>query len=236
LEKPDAHIRGFAAQGTLNVSALGESPIFFETEGFTGGIAAYKDLLVGFFEGYAFAASGPDYWNCEIVGYRCGRCGCRPIYRPVKHDSKAGAGMGAEIEMFGSSYSESYRYVNYDCGTKTEGMGTNVGAFTTVYSHGYDYDWDKGLSCSYADVDGGWIAAGGAASLTVQEGPAGNAKASAIGIYVGCGQLGDNYNGSAEGYTNTSVTTFNGMGGSINQASSGMVVNSGNNAGQQLVD
>jgi len=207
LGEVDAQICGFTAQGTLNGSGLIQSPIYFDTTGLTGGIAGQGS--VGGFHGEAFAISGPDYgW-------------CRPV------DSKAGAGMGAEITMVGSSFSESYRAVDWNpcTGTKTELMGTNVGAATAVETSGYDYDWDKGLGYANADVDGGWIAAGGAASLTVQNAPGpGAACATAIGGYVGAGGLNTNFVGSANGGTYTSVTTVNGMNGSINTAGSSMAV------------
>ena len=54
-------------------------------------------------------------------------------------DSNANAGAYASINMYGNSISESYRYVSEENGTKTEGMGTNVAAFTTVESSGYSY-------------------------------------------------------------------------------------------------
>jgi len=208
----DGHLCGFAAQGTLNASGLIESPKYFDTEGFTGGIAGQGSI--GGFSGGAFAVSGPDIKICRW-----------------KIDSKSGAGAGAEIAMSGGSYSESYRFVDWSgCGpgsTKTEGMGTVVGAYTNIESYGYDYDWDKGCSESGACLRGGYMVAGGAATKTVQDAPGcGGAKASAVGFYVGAGSLGTNYNGSAIGYSNTSVTTMNGMNGSINTASAGMSVTS----------
>ena len=205
----DADISGFAAQGTLNASGLKESPIYANgTTGFTGGISAQGS--VGGFEGDAWAMSGPDY-----------RGWCRPV------DSKAGAGMGAEITMVGGSYSESYRFFDKDGNITTTGMGTNVGAFTTVTSHGYDYDWDRGLACSDADVNGGFKVVGGAASITKQNAPGtGVAVAKALGVYSGSGRLGSTYNGSAVGYTHTTVATVDGMKGSIVSSGAGMKVTS----------
>ena len=199
-----ANIFGIAGQFTLNGSALWESPIYFDSTGFTGGVAGQGSI--GWFSGDAFAMS---------FGDRCWR------------DSKAGAGIGAEMEMGGYSFSESYRFVAWNGDYTTEGMGTLVGAGTYVESYEYDYDWDRGRACSYADVDGGWVAAGGAASITIQDAPGiGGAEATAVGYYVGAGSLGTNFNGSIDGYTYTSVTTHNGMNGSINSAGAGMSVSS----------
>ena len=152
------------------------------------------------------------------------------------YDVKAGAGAGAGIDMYGWSYSESYRAIDNFDGGKTESMGTFVGAGTEVNSYGYDYDWDKGcIARSGARVDGGYIAAGGAATLTVQSNGYGTAKAVAVGGYVGAGQLGSNYQGSAVGYSKTSITTLDGFNGSINSASAGMQVTSAaSNGGRQL--
>jgi hypothetical protein len=209
LGETDARIGGFVAQGSINGSALIESPIYFDHDGFTGGLAAQGSL--GAFGGEAFAGSLGD-----TPDIRFGR------FTIPGMNSKAGAGMGAEIEMYGGSYSDSYRFVDWDGDAKTEGMGTFVGAYTVVNTHGYSYDWDKGLSYADADINGGWIAAGGVASKTQIAG----AKSTAVGFYVGSGSLNQNYQGSAIGYTNGSVTTVKGMNGSINQAGAGMSVNS----------
>lgn len=185
---------GGAAQGTLDGSFVAESPIFFETNGFSGGIAGQGSA--GFIAGGAEAYSG--FWNCY---------GDREAY--------ASAG----ITMSGGSFSESYRYVNRDEGVKTEGMGTNVGAGTTVNSYGHD--------SRNAFTTGGFIVGGGAAAKTVQNAPEiGGAKATAKGHYVGAGELNCNYAGSVNGYTNSAVTTFDGMQGSIVSAGSGMRVES----------
>jgi len=205
-------IGGVAGQASLDASGLGKSPKYFsKTDGFTGGIAGQGSI--GAFEGAAYVISGPDYKERD-------RC------KSYWVDSKAGAGMGAEIEMIGRSYSESYRFVDWNNGTKTEGMGTNVGAYTTVNSYGYDYDWDKGLAKAGAELDGGFAAAGGAATMTVQGNQYGTAKAIAVGAYKGHGSLDTNYEGSAVGYSSTSVTTIYGAKGSINSASAGMQVTS----------
>jgi hypothetical protein len=58
----------------------------------------------------------------------------------------------------------------------------------------------------------------------------GGAVAGAIGTYSGSGDLGCNFDGSAIGFTSTSVTTFNGMNGSINSASAGMEVSAHTNS------
>ena len=109
----------------------------------------------------------------------------------------------------------------------TEGMGTNVGAYTTVSSYGFEESRSCGcLSGASTYLDGGWQAVGGANSVTIQTNPTGAAMASAVGVYSGSGNLGTGFNGSAVGYTNTSMTTLNGYTGSINTASAGMKLTS----------
>ena len=202
-----ASMFGVAGQGTLNVSGVGSSPLEdWKTEGFSGGIAAQGS--VGGFVGGGYAISGPD----------C-RCHCWRV------DSKAGASADAEIEMSGYSISESYRFMNDDGAYHTEGMGTRVAAGTDVTSYGYDHDRDNGLATSDSCLKGGFIAAGGVAAKTVQVLPgSGLATAHAVGMYAGAGTLGGNFSGSANGYTNTSITTLSGMNGSISSSSAGMYV------------
>lgn len=232
---------GVAGEATLNASGVKESPIFFDSEGYSVGIAG--QAAVGGFVGAAGAISGPDYTkkDCVLVRDRHGRydangnrvshnyCGPRYSWRKVytNVDSEAGAGMGANIEMAGSSYSESYRYVNGD----TEGMGTNVGASTVVTSYGFDYDYANGkLAGADAGVRGGFIAGGIVASRTQQTLNNGQATANAVGTYVGAGKLGCDFYGNATGYTATSATPI-GANGSIMQSSAGMSITAtaGNN-------
>jgi len=191
-----ADFRGFAAQGTLDGSLLGESPYFFETNGVTGGLAGQGSL--GTIEGGAFAYD-------ESSAFLCWR---RPDY----------AHANAGIDMWGGSYSESYRYVDWGCESRTEGMGTNVGAYTNVTSFGDS-------SCD-GYTNGGFVAVGGAGAMTAQSGNGGAALATAVGGYTGAGSLNCNYNGSVQGQTYTSITTVNGMNGSIVSAGSSMRVES----------
>jgi len=132
------------------------------------------------------------------------------------------ADIEAGIDMFGNSYSESYRGINFDNGYKTEYMGTNVGASTEVTSYKGVEDHCFAVGC----VDGGFMAGGFAGSLTVQKTNSGIAKASALGMYSGGGSLGCNFSGSAVGYTNTSATTLQGYSGSVMSSSAGMQVSS----------
>lgn len=225
----DGDMFGIAGEVTLNGSAVTGSPRYpWVSEGYSAGVAG--QLAVGGFQGDVGALSGPDfkYWD------RGPRCSCGRYHNGQwrTKDSKAGAGAGAEIEMTGSSYSASYRFLAEEDGAKLEGMGTEVGAFTTVESYGYDYDWDKGLGCSNAHLQGGFIAAGGAASKTFQTVNGGTAKATAVGVYTGKGTLGGNFYGSAEGYTRTSAMTMSGMNGSIMTSAAGMQVTSTNSAPQ----
>ena len=205
--KVSTKIHGFAAEGTLNDSYVGPTTRWNST-GKTTGIAGQG--AVGSFGGEAFAKSKHDYWKCGNF-----------------NNSKARAKIGANIDMVGNSYSESYRYINFGEGYKTEGMGTNVGAYTNIESSGYACYSNKGRSYAEAGVHGGWVAAGRATTRAVQGAPdGGSAMATAVGSYFGVGSLNTNYQGSSVGYTSTSVTTVQGMHGSINSSSAGMSVTS----------
>jgi len=267
---------GFAAQGTLDVSGLEESPRHFDnSEGNTFGIAAQGSM--GGFVGNADAeslgdlaydkdvytggeAGGPGFYKetrgcggwfqraCKIKEFKNGHPenesewdflgDTKTTERRTIVDSNAAAGAQASINMYGNSISESYRFVAEDDGVQTEGMGTTVGAFTTVKTSGSSYEDANGYiifvgptAWANADVEGNWTAAGGAATLTKQtaNNGSGGAMAGAFGVYSGNGQLNDNFFGSAVGYSNTSVTTVQGLSGSINHASSGMQVTAVNN-------
>jgi len=126
--------------------------------------------------------------------------------------------LNANVDMLGESVSESYRYIKIDGSTRTEGFGNSVGAWTEI-----DSSMDSsGIAC----LQGGFVAGGTAKSLTVQSNGNGGAMAYAVGNYSGSGNLGTNYQGSAVGYTATSITTVDGMKGSINSSAAGMHVTS----------
>jgi len=187
------HIAGSAAQGTFNASRIGESPIFFSTDGESKGFAAQGS--VGNFIGAAH------------TGHSC----C--------FNGKPGFA-SASIDMNGGSYSESYRFVDYNHGSITEGMGTNVGAYTEVNTAGHS-------SRHNGFVAGGFVAGGAVGAKTVQaDNFGGGAVAKANGVYYGDGSLNNNYTGSANGGTMTTVTTFRGYNGAINSASADMTVTS----------
>lgn len=192
-----AKMGGIAAQGTLNGShvepgniGIGWLSVPMNTDGFTGGIAGQGSI--GGFTGGAIAPT--IFWI------------------PV------GADMEAGIHMLGTSGSDSFRFVDYENGAKTEGLHTDVWALTQINTIGSN----NGL----AFVDGGFVAGGFAKSLTVQGNQYGGAAAYAVGHYSGSGNLGTNYNGSAQGYTQTTITTVDGMKGSINSSAAGMQVTS----------
>ena len=126
------------------------------------------------------------------------------------------ADVGAEINMGGDTYSDSWRAIDGN----TELMGTNVSAKTAVYS---DSHVDT-HAFAIGGVEGGWVAGGIAASKTVQATPYGVAKAGAIGTYSAAGELGCNFNGSAVGYTQTTATQTPGYRGSIMTSQAGMQV------------
>jgi len=126
------------------------------------------------------------------------------------------ADVGAEINMGGDTYSDSWRAIDGN----TELMRTNVSAKTAVYS---DSHVDT-HAFAIGGVEGGWVAGGIAASKTVQATPYGVAKAGAIGTYSAAGELGCNFNGSAVGYTQTTATQTPGYRGSIMTSQAGMQV------------
>jgi len=192
---------GAAGQGTLVGSALIQSPKYFNTTGLTVGIAG--QYAVGGFHGDAEAG--------------------------VLLFGSAGGDAEANIFMSGFSQSDSWRAVDWNSSGKTEAMGTNVATGTMVVASASDDDYDHMIAKGHADVDGCWTAAGMAKSITIQNAPGpGGAAAIAVGTYAANGGLGrrdlKTFNGTATGYTNTSVTTFWGMGGSINSAAAGMTV------------
>ena len=190
---------GGAAQGTLDGSIVGSSPLpMWDSKGVTGGIAAQGSA--GLIAGGAIANSETEWF------FPGGAC---------PDNAYANAG----IDMVGNSYSESYRYIDFGCGTKTEGMGTNVGANTTVNSYG-DSSRD-------GFTTGGFIAGGKVCATTVQSAPGlGGAVATVHGAYAGAGSLNCNYSGSVTGSTYTSVTTVDGYKGSIVSAGSSASVSS----------
>jgi len=198
----EATFAGAAGEATLNGSIVGPSPKFgWDSNGFSAGVAGQG-----------------------AVGHIAGGAGTLSFFGSA---DKAGA--RGDIFMYGNSYSESYRWIRWDGnGDKTEGMGTNVEANTSVESYGEKMSSGV-LSGSF--IEGGWKAAGGAASLTIQDAPGlGGAAALTVGVYKGSGELGCNFTGSAVGYTATSVRTFGNMNGSINSASAGMKVTASSQA------
>lgn len=193
-----AKMFGVAGQGSANISLIGDD--YLEAEGFTGGVAG-QGSIGGF--------------------YGSGKTGAL-IY---------GAGhsqAGAFIDMKGYSYSNSFKEITEVDGVKTESMKTQVGAGTDIMTYGYNYNSSCGIACSRSNVQGGYIAVGGAASHTKLDG----ADAKAAGIYAGAGSLNSNYKGSANGYTYGDVTTVDGMNGQIVQSGAGMSVTSFQSSGQ----
>jgi hypothetical protein len=137
------------------------------------------------------------------------------------------AGLGsyeadANILMFGTSYSASYRGIDFKPGSKTEYMGTDVGAYTTIITSKNA----GGSAIGFGIVDGGFVAGGLVTAKSVQIANGGIASANAVGSYSGSGDLGCNYSGSAVGYARTSATTLNGYNGSVMTSSAGMQVSS----------
>lgn len=214
------HISGFTAMGSLNGSIVGPSPRRdWDSDGYSVGVAGQGAF--GGFEGDVLVEAGPDvdYWR-----WQGGFCGGHWVH--VQHDSRAGAEAGAQIDMNGYSVSESYRFIDNNRGFHTEGMGTYVEAGTQVTATGYASDYDHGIANANSGVYGGYVAFGGAATQTVQSNDTGAAQANAVSAYVGAGELNTQFNGSASGYSSTSLTTSNNMNGSVASSSAGMQVHS----------
>ena len=225
----DGSISGFVAMGSLNGSVVGASPLRgWKTEGYSAGVAGQG--AVGAFEGGVVASSGPDVPKYDRVYlgnlHGWGRCNPWNYGRVLvgMTDSNANAFASANISMTGFSQSESYRFMSNDNGFHTEGMGTFVEAETNVTSYGYSGSSDNGLGIAGAGVHGGYVAAGGTGTQTVQFNDNGIAKATAVGGYVGAGSLNTTFHGNAKGYSNTSMTTHPSANGVISRSSAGMQV------------
>jgi len=195
----DIYSKGFAASESTMFGAAGQATL--------NGSAVVEPNTFRFSKGFSGGVAGQG-----AVGGFIGVSGSLGW-----GDVQTKAGMTLD----GNSYSESFTFEEYVQGShKTEGMGTEVGAFTTINSYG-----GVDINCIASGfVEGGWAAAGGAAAKTVQYSDSGFGFASAGGIYAGSGSLGSNYTGSAEGYTQTSITQYQGMKGSIVTSSAGMHV------------
>jgi len=200
--------------GSLHVEAWGLA----ESHGEIAGLAGQGSL-----NGSLIGPSPLCCWTSK--GISTGLAGQGSLGGFIGGGIAAGLGSAdveAGIEMSGQSGSESYRAIDWFDGGKTEIMGTNVFANTVVTSYG---NVDTCL-IGCADVEGGFVAGGMAASLTCQKTNNGVAKATSIGVYAGAGELGCSFNGNATGYTQTTATTINGYNGSIMSSSAGMKVSS----------
>jgi len=197
-------------QGNLHVAAWG----FAESHGIIAGAAGQASL-----DGSIVGPSPLPQWDTQ--GVTLGVAGQGSIGAYAGGAGAAGLGsadVDARIEMWGGSSSESYRGIDGN----TEYMGSNVNAYTIVSS---DSNVERHL-IGAGFVEGGWVAGGAAASLTVQKSDYGVAKAGAVGTYSAAGELGCNFNGSANGYTYTSSQQNPGFKGSVMTSQAGMQVKS----------
>jgi hypothetical protein len=206
--------------GSLHVDAWGLA----HSEGFIGGLAGQGSLN-------GSVIGGSPMFGWESDGGSFGLAGQGSVGGFVGGAGTVflgSADVEASVEMWGGSGSESYRAISWDGNSKTEIMGSNVSANTNVTSYG---NVDTCL-VGYGAVEGGYIATGGAVTGTYQTTNGGVAGAFASGSYIGAGELGCNFNGSAVGYTQTSATTLNGYNGSVMSSSAGMQVSSNGGNGQ----
>lgn len=133
------------------------------------------------------------------------------------------------MNVWGNSYSESHEYTIYGDGQTTTGMGTEVASFTNVEAESYYTPGGGGVGSGFE-----WSASGAAHTETTQEYGNGVAEATATGSYGASDvqrggsnyDVSSGYTGSAQGGTSTSVTTVDGMQGSVNRADAHMSVSS----------
>lgn len=198
-------VSGAAAQGSLSVTRVEESPLFFSSTGETSGVAAQGSA--GAFSADVDADTDDHRW-------------CPPAKDPTGGYGITNA--GAEIEMFGGSYSQSERFVQRNGLLRTEGMVTTAGANTDIYATKHR-SWSGSLGAvNEANVSGGYVAGGIVNTETTQQVPNGVAEAGARGSYFGCGPLNSQYHGYADGYTATHITTHDYASGSIVNSAASM--------------
>jgi hypothetical protein len=201
-------------QGYLHVDAWGLAYSIGSIDGIAGQGSLNTSLI-----------DPSPYFGWDSEGHSCGVAGQGSVGGFVGGAGAALYGDGevdAGITMSGQSGSESYRAIDWFEGGKTEIMGSNVFVNTEVTSYGIT----DGGCIGGGYVDGGFVAEGLVVSNTVQSVPGGVATANALGSYSGAGELGCSFNGSANGYTQTSATTYTGYNGSIMSSSAGMQVSS----------
>jgi hypothetical protein len=192
--------------GSLDVDAFGLA----YSGGLIGGIAGQATLDASGLTTYP--------WIYDSKGITGGIAGQGSVGGFIGGGIVAGLGsaeVGAQVDMYGHSYSNSYRGITW---SGTEYLGTQVAAYTTINTFGYKDTCLVG--CAY--LEGGYVVAGGATAATMQKTPSGMASANATGVYTGKGDLNCNFNGSAVGYTNTSATRT--LNGSVMTSSAGMRV------------
>ncbi|MGM0482350.1 MAG: hypothetical protein ACQEP6_00595 [Patescibacteria group bacterium] len=121
------------------------------------------------------------------------------------------------VEFQSDTYSHSYGYTQEEDGVTTVGKGSLVESTMEMESQ---------MNAPEGQADGMWSAAGGAVTETHQSDNSGYANAVAIGEHSASGEIGQDYTGQASGYSDTSMTSFDGMVGGINRAEAGMSVQS----------
>ena len=216
-----------------------ESPRFFEN---TWGLS-WSTADVGgwaWLEGDAHVHAD-GYWDREWVGYNyynhrtgesvtswrrpsgSGWCNHGRVYDYVAKGEAPNAGSEAGITLYGNTYSASYRFVAEDNGAYTEGMGSLNRFDFGASSFGRDYDFGPGHD--HADAYGRFNVGGSIASNTSQYSATGYAIAGMNASVYGSGSLGCDIVGGGNGYTYTTMTSFEGMSGGINTAGAGASIN-----------
>ncbi len=178
-----------------------------DSEGkFKGGLSGGINLYSGADSWYGGTTENPTTFGFSgqvITGEFSG-----DVYRT----NKCGYEMSAYINAQASNVSESYGYKVDGDGWQVKGFGSTVESHTALQSG------------STGPVSGSWEVEGIAATASLQTYGDGFAGASALGTYSCSGNLGQNFTGYAVGGTNTSITTFDGMHGSINKSQAYMSV------------
>lgn len=117
----------------------------------------------------------------------------------------ANAEAGAGLTVSGYTNVLSGSFLALSPNMITEGVYSSVNMGTSVQANGNQADGFTGFTIGNANLNGGWIAGGGAVLSANQKG----ANATASGYYAGSGSLNRDYNANLTGSVMTSVSNYN---------------------------
>lgn len=191
--------------GHLDLSVLGFAAAYGDLSGYAGeytGDGSYMSNRNGLTSGYSTQeASGSFDGGAVVAGI-------------------GSADIDVNIKLSGVSVSQSYKTTTFGENSITKTLGTNSAINTVVETSGSAEDYLIGIAC----LNGGWNASGNIGSMTTQMTRGGNTMATMQAGYCANGSLNTNFNGTATGYTATSITKINGLKGSINSSYAGATV------------